>query len=154
QHRLFSFEDDYRQLPNSETFELPVVALHNATEDVVGQTFVSINVNQKPVNKDLLTQMKAILGLLDTDIEKTAVELIHALDEDKQSPLHDRILRYPKERNKWIKVNQLQPVIIGFLVPGGCLYGKNNAERKRILIAYLEGIRASFPDAWADTESK
>src|SRR5262249_1485138 len=100
------------------------------------------------------TQMKAILGLLDTDIEKTAIELIHALDDDKQSPLHNRILRFPKERNKWIKVNQLEPVIIGFLVPGGCLHGKNTAERKRIIISYLEGVKASFPDAWSDADAK
>jgi hypothetical protein len=96
-------DDEYRQLPASETFQLPVVALSNATEEMVGQIFVAINVNQKPVNRDLLTQMKAILGLLETDIEKTAIELIHALDEDKQSPLLSRVLRFPKEKNKWIK---------------------------------------------------
>lgn len=154
QHRLFSFEHEYRQLPTTETFELPVVALSNATEEMVGQIFVAINVNQKPVNRDLLTQMKAILGLLETDIEKTSIELIHAIDEDKQSPLYDRVLRYPKEKNKWIKVNQLQPVMIGFLIPGGCLFGKNNAERKRILIAYLDAIKASFTDAWADKDGE
>src|SRR5438093_4812643 len=98
--------------------------------------------------------MRAILGLLDTDIEKTAIELIHALDEDKQSPLYDRILRFPKERNKWIKVNQLSPVIVGFLSPGGCLYSKNNAERKRIIIAFLEAVKVSFPDAWSDPDAK
>jgi DGQHR domain-containing protein len=152
QHRLFSFEDEYRELPVNETFELPVVALHNAAEEMVGQTCVEINVNQKPVNKDLLTQMKAILGLLDTDFENTAIELIHALDEDKQSPLFSRILRFPKERNKWIKVNQLRPVIMGLLVPGGSLYAKSNAERQRIIIAYLDAVRQSFPDAWADTD--
>ena len=154
QHRLFSFDDEYRQLPTSETFELPVVALSNATEEMVGQIFVAINVNQKPVNRDLLTQMKAILGLLETDVEKTAIELIHALDEDKQSPLFTRVLRFPKEKNKWIKVNQLEPVVIGFLNPGGCLFGKNNADRKRILIAYLEAVKASFPDAWDDEDGK
>src|SRR5262245_3190314 len=36
QHRLFSFEDEYRQLSDEETFELPVVALYDATEEVVG----------------------------------------------------------------------------------------------------------------------
>jgi DGQHR domain-containing protein len=154
QHRLFSFADDYRELAATEVLELPVVALHNATEEMVGQTFVEINVNQKPVNKDLLTQMKAILGLLDTDFENTAIELIHALEEDKQSPLYDRILRFPKERNKWIKVNQLLPVIMGFLTPGGCLYSKTTADRKRIAIAYLEAVKKSFPDAWADTETE
>lgn len=153
QHRLFSFENEYRQLPTTENFDLPVVALSNATEEMVGQIFVSINVNQKPVNRDLLTQMKAILGLLETDIEKTSIELIHAIDEDRQSPLFDRVLRYPKEKNKWIKVNQLQPVMTGFLIPGGCLFGKNNAERKRILIAYLDAVKASFADAWHDDES-
>jgi len=154
QHRLFSFSDEYRELPDTETFELPVVALHNATEEMVGQTFVEINVNQKPVNKDLLTQMKAILGLLDTDFENTAIDLIHALDDDKQSPLYNRILRFPKEKNKWIKVNQLLPVVMGLLTPGGCLYSKATAERKRVVIAYLEGVKRSFPDAWADTDAE
>jgi DGQHR domain-containing protein len=154
QHRLFSFQNEYRQLPTSETFELPVVALSNATEELVGQIFVAINVNQKPVNRDLLTQMKAILGLLEDDIQKTAIELIHAIDDDKQSPLSNRVLRYPKEKNKWIKVNQLQLLVVGFLSPGGPLFGKNNAERKRILIAYLDAVKVSFPDAWDDEDVK
>ncbi len=154
QHRLFSFDEQYRRLPDSETFELSVVALHNATEELVGETFVSINVNQKPVNRDLLTQMKAILGLLDSDVEKASIELIHALDEDPTSPLRDHILRFPKERDKWIKVNQLQPVILGLLSPGGCLHDKNQAERKRLLIAYIEAIKETFPDAWADDKGR
>ncbi|MGC2661125.1 MAG: DGQHR domain-containing protein [Bryobacteraceae bacterium] len=153
QHRLFSFNDEYREMPADGSFELPVVALHNATEEMVGQTFVEINVNQKPVNKDLLTQMKAILGLLDTDYENSAIDLIHGLDEDKQSPLYDRVLRFPKERNKWIKVTQVFPIVVGFLLPGGCLHSKTNAERKQILIAYLEAVQSSFPDAWADSDT-
>jgi DGQHR domain-containing protein len=154
QHRLFSFSDEYRELPSTAMFELPVVALHNATEEMVGQTFVEINVNQKPVNKDLLVQMKAILGLLDFDYENAAIELIHGLDEDKFSPLYNRILRFPKERNKWIKVNQLFPIVVGFLLPGGCLYSSSQAERKRIIVAYLEAVKQSFPDAWADTDTE
>jgi len=150
QHRLFSFKDDYRRLPEEETFELPVVAFYNATEEVVGATFVAINVNQKPVNRDLLTQMKAILGLLDTDIDKACIDLIHAIDDDVNSPLKDRILRYPKEKNKWIKTNQLMKVIKGLLLPGGCLHDKTHAERKRILIAYLEAVMDTFPEAWSD----
>ncbi len=154
QHRLFSFDDQYRRLPASENFELSVVALHNATEEMVGATFVAINVNQKPVNRDLLTQMRAILGLLDNDIERTAIELVHALDEDATSPLQGRILRFPKERDKWIKVNQIQPVIVGLLSPGGCLHDKTQAERKRLLIAYLEAVKETFPDAWADDKAR
>ena len=154
QHRLFSFDDDYREMPSTTTFELPVVALHNASDEMVGQTFVEINVNQKPVNKDLLTQMKAILGLLDTDYENAAIKLIHALDDDMESPLYKRVLRYPKERNKWIKVNQVFPIVVGFLLPGGCLHAKTDAERKQILIAYLEAVKMSFPDAWADSDAE
>ena len=150
QHRIFSFRNDYRQLGDTDIFELPVVCFHNATEEVMGATFVSINVNQKPVNRDLLTQMKAILGLLDTDIDKACIELIHDLDEDQTSPLRSRILRYPKEKDKWIKTNQLAPVVKGLLLPGGVLHEKNHAERKRILIAYLEAVSKVFPEAWAD----
>jgi len=118
QHRLFSFRDEYRRISDNEVFELAVVALHNATEELVGETFVQINVNQKPVNRDLLIQMKAILGLLDTDIEKACVDLIHDLDEAPDSPLKDRILRFPKEKNKWVKVGQLLPIVKGLLLPG------------------------------------
>jgi len=150
QHRIFSFRDDYRRLGDDETFELPVVAFHNASDEVVGATFVSININQKPVNRDLLTQMKAILGLLDTDIDKACIDLIHALDEDPVSPLKDRILRYPKEKNKWVKTNQLLKVVKGLLLPGECLHNKNHAERKRILIAYLQATAETFPEAWED----
>jgi hypothetical protein len=116
----------------------------------MGATFVSINVNQKPVNRDLLTQMKAILGLLDTDIDKACIDLIHDLGDDPTSPLNDRILRYPKEKNKWVKTNQLLPVVKGLLLPGGVSHEKTHAERKRILIAYLEAVSHVFPDAWAD----
>ncbi len=150
QHRIFSFRNEYRQLSDTDIFELPVVCFHNATEEVMGATFVSINVNQKPVNRDLLTQMKAILGLLDTDIDKACIDLIHDLDEDQTSPLKNRILRYPKEKDKWIKTNQLLPVVKGLLLPGGVLHDKNHAERKRILIAYLDAVSHVFPEAWAD----
>ena len=114
--------------------------------------FVQINVNQKPVNRDLLIQMKSILGLLDTDIEKACVDLIHDVDEAPDSPLKDRILRFPKEKNKWVKVGQLLPIIRGLLLPGGCLYEKTHAERKRLLIAYLQAVSETFPDAWADNK--
>jgi DGQHR domain-containing protein len=154
QHRLFSFRDEYRKLANGDTFEIPVVALHNATDEQVGETFVQINVNQKPVNRDLLIQMKAILGLLDTDIDKASIDLIHALDDDPESPLNGKILRYPKEQNKWIKVGQLVPIIKALLVPGGVLYEKNHAERKRILNEYFTAVKETFPSAWADEKSK
>ena len=62
QHRIFSFREENRQIDVDRIFELPVVAFHNATDEVVGATFVSINTYQKPVNRDLLTQMKLILG--------------------------------------------------------------------------------------------
>jgi len=150
QHRIFSFRDEYRQLSKTEVFELPVVCFHNATKEVMGATFVSINVNQKPVNRDLLTQMKAILGLLDTDIDKACIDLIHDLDDDAASPLKNRILGYPKEKDKWIKANQLLPVVKGLLLPGGALHEKTHAERKRILVAYLDAVSHAFPEAWAD----
>ncbi|MBE3037198.1 MAG: hypothetical protein IMZ62_00045, partial [Chloroflexi bacterium] len=135
-------------------FQLPVVAFHNASDELVGATFVSINVNQKPVNRDLLTQMKAILGLLDTDTARAAVDLVDALDEDPASPLCNRILRFPHEKHKWVRTNQLLPVVKGLVVPGGRLYEKTHAERKLILIAYLKAFADSFPEAWADEKRK
>lgn len=154
QHRLFSFRNEYRKLADADVFHIPVVALHNASDEQVGEAFVQINVNQKPVNRDLLIQMKAILGLLETDLEKAAVDLIHGLDEDPDSPLYGKILRFPKEKNKWIKVGQLVPIVKGLIVPGGALHESNVSERKRVLKEYLKAIKATFPSAWADEKSK
>jgi hypothetical protein len=53
-------------------------------------------------------------------------------------------------QDKWIKTNQLLPVVKGLLLPGGALSQKTHAERKRILIAYLEAVSHVFQDAWAD----
>jgi hypothetical protein len=39
QHRLFSSRDEYRKPDDGVTFELPIVAFHNASEEVVGATF-------------------------------------------------------------------------------------------------------------------
>ena len=153
QHRVFSFRDPYRQLPETDIFELPVVCFHNATEAVMGATFVSINVNQKPVNRDLLTQMRAILGLLETDVDTACLKLIHDLDVDPASARKNRILHFPKEKDKWIKTNQLLPIVKGLLLPGGVLYEKTHAERIRILIAYLEAVSHVFPEAWADRKA-
>ena len=150
QHRLFSFQDEYRKLATDTSFELAVVAFHNASEEVVGATFVSINVNQKPVNRDLLTQMKAILGLLEDDVYKVSIELITQLDEDPESLFKGKILRFPKEKGKWIKTNQLLEPIKTMLDAGGCLHDKTHAERKRILVAYLKAWRQTFPEACAD----
>ena len=154
QHRLFSFRDEYRKLDDHQRFELPVVAFHNASDELVGATFVSINVNQKPVNRDLLTQMKAILGLLDTDNAKAAIDLIDALVDDSASPLHNRILRFPKEKHRWVRTNQLLPVVKALVLPGGSLHEKTHAERKRILVAYLKAFSDTFPEAWADVKRK
>lgn len=35
QHRLFSFRDEYRKLPEERIFELPVVAFYNASDELV-----------------------------------------------------------------------------------------------------------------------
>ena len=70
-------------------------------------------------------------------------------DEDVGSPLKNRIFVILKEKDKWIKTNQLLPVVKGLLLPGGALHEKTHAERKRILIAYSSRSR-TFADAWAD----
>ncbi|HQF12003.1 MAG TPA: DGQHR domain-containing protein [Paludibacteraceae bacterium] len=150
QHRLFSFRNGYRKIPDTMDFELPIVAFMNAEEGLVGEAFVAINVNQKPVNRDLLTQMKAILGLLDTDIEKSCIEIVNFLDENQDSPMKGKILRFPKEKGKWIKTNQLLPVLKVLMSPGGRLYDKNMAERQQILKDYLSAIASVFSDAWQD----
>ena len=72
QHRLFSFQDEYRKLAANTQFELAVVAFHNATEEIVGATFVSINVNQKPVNRDLWNFDLFLTALLSSSVNSSA----------------------------------------------------------------------------------
>jgi integrase len=86
----------------------------------------------------------------ETNIEQVCGDLIQELDKASDSPLKDRIQGSYREKRKWVKLEQFFPIIKGLLLPGGPLYEKTYTERKRLLIAYLQAISETFPDAWAD----
>ncbi len=45
-------------------------------------------------------------------------------------------------------------MIKALLLPGGALYEKNHAERKRVAVAFLQAVSHTFPDAWADEKGR
>jgi len=83
----------------------------------------------------------------DIDVEQVCGDLIRELDKAPDSPLKDRIQGPYSGKGK---IRQILPIIKGLLLPGGPLYEKTHTERKRLLIAYLQAVSETFPDAWAD----
>jgi DGQHR domain-containing protein len=93
QHRLFAYSD----LGESKTATLPVIAFVNLDTNLQAQMFVDINGEQVRVPKSLLSDLWADIHLHSDNpgekLKALASRLARNLDEDKNSPLRDRIVR-------------------------------------------------------------
>jgi integrase len=100
--------------------------------------------------------------------EQICCDLIQDLDGERNSPVNGRIRQahggrtrekenYARDASegygqkfKWVTAKQILPIIRDLMRPGGPLYEKGYATRKRLLFAYLQAVSETFPDAWAD----
>jgi hypothetical protein len=83
-------------------------------------------------------------------LSRSCGDLIQELDKTSDSPLKDCIQGRYREKRKWVKLEQFFPIIKDLLLPGGPLYKKTYTERERLLIAHLQAVSETFPNAWAD----
>jgi DNA sulfur modification protein DndB len=92
QHRLFAYSGHPRA---SKSF-LSVLAFAGLSASKQAQLFVDINSEQRRVKRSLLVELDAVLKWDDEDPEKRIDAIISraamAMDEDPESPLHNRLL--------------------------------------------------------------
>lgn len=144
QHRLAGF--DYS---DAIQFDLPVVALYNASDDLRGKVFADINSKQVEVSAvtllGLYYQIKAL------PVERAAtMEVVERLAKDIDSPLSGKIKTLDDDKGTWVTNKLMAQVLAPYLENGGSLYKKNPANQTQILKEYFKGVQETWPEAWGD----
>lgn len=144
QHRLAGFKHS-----DGVEFELPVVALFSADENMRGKIFADINSKQIRVSDTHL--LSTYYQIRELPPEQTAtMDVVKALNVDTDSPLKGRIKFLDDEVGTWVTNKMMRQCLAPLTESGGALYGKPQAQQARILKEYLRGIEACWPDAWSN----
>lgn len=147
QHRLEGFK-----YSDGVQFDLPVVALHGASDSLRGKIFADINSKQVKVSDVHLLDLYYGLGVLSVD-DDTAVKVVKMLGEDVDSPLHKKIKFLDDQKDTWIKNTAAVKWLGAHTKPGGALSNKTPGEQATIFKEYFAGIQETWPEAWGNTKS-
>jgi DGQHR domain-containing protein len=146
QHRLAGFEHS-----NGVEFELPVVALRGADEELRAKIFADINSKQTQVSDVHLLSLYYQIRSLPAE-EGATIDVIKSLTESTDSPLHKRIKFLDDEKDTWVKNTAMKRWLAPHTQSGGVLAAKTPGEQAQILKEYFKGIRATWPSAWGDAK--
>ncbi len=148
QHRLWA--QKYAQ------YEAPYACLihMNLTEKQMAKLFLEINDNQKRVPSSLRWDLVRLVRPDDDSYAVTATDLILELNENKESPLFQRIDLTGEQPEINLKQGSLAPEIrtlVGMKPPGLKLL--DLGDQYEVLLRYLAAIRASDIDGWQNATS-
>ena len=110
QHRLFSFLDDYRKIPDSENFEITFEMYVKPTMRDRRLIFKNTNEKQEKVASNLLMWFRAQLQML-KEKEKEYHPVVSLLSSESCSPLKGRIIMGAERITGGIKAEQLITVL-------------------------------------------
>lgn len=145
QHRLAGFG-----YSGNIQFDLPVVALHNADQNLRGKVFADINSKQvKVTDTQLLSLYYQIRELPSEDM--LTMEVVWQLANDEDSPLYHRVRMKDDDKGTWITNKHLKKCVAPHTESGGILASKTPAQQATILKEYLKGVKATWPQAYDDT---
>lgn len=156
QHRLYAFAHVRSDL----MFTVPVTAFENMELKDQRKFFLDINGNQKPVESDLLWDLK---GDVTNDSEGTISNVVKLLNTETRSPLHYKIY-YPstgiKKKKDYIKISAVCIAIKKYNLVNSLLqrrfknplYNKQpellKNNMKNSLIEYFEILKSVFHTNW------
>ncbi len=142
QHRVGGFE-----YSDGVEFDLPIVALHKAPDDIAGKIFADINSKQEKVSDvhllDLYYKIKAL-----PQEDAAAMDVVELLNRDDDSPLKDRVQTVVGQKGRWIKNRFLKMILQPYTGKGGILSQKTSAQQAKIFKSYLTAVEETLPDAW------
>ena len=147
QHRVEGFKES-----KGVVFDLPVVALHNADENLRIKVFADINSKQVRVSEIQLLALYHGIKALPID-QSATYDVVLQLNDGADSPLKDRVKVLDDQKNTWVKNTALVKWVGAHTRSGGAISTKSPAEQARILTEYFKGIRLTWPDAWKDTKN-
>lgn len=146
QHRLAGFDHS-----DGVKFDLPVVALYDATEDQRGKVFADINSKQVRVSDVHLLELYYQIKELPSE-ESATMDIVHKLAKDNDSPLCGKIKLTDDQKNAWVKNKRMKQCIAPHAEGGGVLHGKTPAAQVQIFKEYLKGVKSLWPTAWGNNK--
>lgn len=147
QHRVEGFK-----YSDGVEFDLPVVALYDASETVRARVFADINSKQVKVSDVHLLSIYYQIKELPLD-ETAVIDVLHRLNNDSDSPLKGRIKFMDGTEGTWVKSTAMKTWLSALLSSGGVLATKSVAEQAEIIKQYVRAIGETWPDAWGDVKN-
>jgi DGQHR domain-containing protein len=144
QHRLAGF--DYS---GGIEFDLPVVALHGADENLRAKVFADINSKQQQVSDVQLLALYYQIRALPSE-EAATVDVVRSLTQDTDSPFRRKIKFLDDESGTWVKNTAMKRWLAPHTQSGGILATKNPSEQAKIFKEFFKAIQGTWPTAWGD----
>jgi len=162
QHRFYGINNFYDSLKDKEdkelvdNFEFIVTFLLGFDIYDVGKIFATVNFTQKPVNRSLYYDIFGSAPEPDRNDIKLAHDLALHLNNNSKSPIKGMIKMLGKGYGLISQAFFVEKMLIHFRKSGVWekIYadylrgGKKYKELPNFMIAYLDSIKKSFPDAW------
>jgi DGQHR domain-containing protein len=149
QHRLLALHNDVEQFGH-ETFSVPAVIFDRLPEDHVVQMFVTINAKHTRLNPSHLVSLSG--RQLYSDIAlATAHDVVRALNEREDSPLHGQIKMLGVGQGKVAQAPLAQE--LKKLFESDAFGGARRSEQfledaKRFFVNYFKQVAQVFGAAW------
>ncbi|HQZ97102.1 MAG TPA: DGQHR domain-containing protein [Pyrinomonadaceae bacterium] len=147
QHRVKGFE-----YAEGIEFDLPIVAVHNVSQNIRAKLFIDINSKQVKVDERLLLDLMAGTGILESDDDRV-YEVVKGLNSEPSSALFEKIQFLPEQKGKWIKNTTIFNLLKPHVSNGGVVYNKTTAQQIEIFNAYFNAFKDVFTDAWEDQKT-
>jgi DGQHR domain-containing protein len=147
QHRVEGFKES-----KGVVFDLPVVGLHNADENLRIKVFADINSKQVRVSEIQLLALYHGIKALPVD-QGATYDVVLRLNDGADSPLKDRVKVLDDQKNTWVKNTALVKWVGANTRSGGAISQKTVAEQARIFTEYFKGVSLTWPEAWTDKKN-
>ncbi len=150
QHRLLALHADIDNIRN-EDFTVPAVIFDRLPEDHVVQMFVTINAKHTRLNPSHLVSLSG-RQLYRDDALATAHDVVRALNDRKDSPLHNEIKLLGVGRGKVAQAplaQELKKLFAGEALGGPRKVADFQTDAKRFFVNYFKQVSVVFSAAWA-----
>jgi DGQHR domain-containing protein len=150
QHRLLALHADIDRFEGDDEFAVPAIIFDRLPEDHVVQMFVTINAKHTRLNASHLVSLSG-RQLYRDEALATGHDVVRALNEREDSPLHDEIKLLGVGRGR-VAQAPLAQELKKLFAPDGIFStrrsGDMHEEAKKFFVNYFKQIALVFGGAW------
>ena len=149
QHRLLALHADIDRFQGEE-FSVPAIIFDRLPEDHVVQMFVTINAKHTRLNSSHLVSLSGRQLYRDENLA-TAHDVVRALNDREDSPLHDEIKLLGVGRGRVAQAplaQELKKLFASDVFGGARKSGDFHEDAKKFFVNYFKQIALVFGGAW------